>query len=57
MITVPVEVGEYDIDVLEAIFEKEQDFNTQDDRDKLLIAIVRQVWEKGKKMLDEEQKE
>ena len=43
MKTVTITVGDYDLEIIEQIFEKESAFKPQDPRDELMIEVMRQV--------------
>lgn len=45
---VSIIVGDYDVELLERIFENEAGFEPRDDRDKLLIQLMRQIIENPK---------
>ena len=43
MKTVTITVGDYDLEIIEQIFEKESKFAPQDPRDELMIEVMRQI--------------
>ena len=43
MKTVTITVGDYDLEIIEQIFEKESTFAPQDPRDELMIEVMRQI--------------
>ena len=43
MKSVTITVGDYDLEIIEQIFEKESAFAPQDPRDELMIEVMRQV--------------
>ena len=43
MKSVTITVGDYDLEVIEQIFEKESKFSPNDPRDELMIEVMRQV--------------
>ena len=43
MKSVTIKIGDYDVEVLEKIFAKEDDFKPRDPRDELIVEIMRQV--------------
>ena len=45
---VSITVGDYDVELLKKIFENEAGFEPRDDRDKLLIQLMRQIIENPK---------
>ncbi len=48
MKTVKIKVGDYDLELLQKIFNNESDFEPRDDRDILLIQLMKQVLENPK---------
>ncbi len=43
MKSVTITVGDYDIGVIEKIFENEKDFEPRDPRDELIVKVLRQI--------------
>ena len=43
MKTVTITIGDYDLEIIEQIFEKESSFAPQDPRDELMIEVMRQI--------------
>ena len=43
MKSVTITIGDYDLEVIEQIFEKESKFSPNDPRDELMIEVMRQV--------------
>ena len=43
MKSVTITIGDYDLEIIEQIFEKESAFSPQDPRDELMIEVMRQV--------------
>ena len=43
MKSVTITIGDYDLEIIEQIFEKENSFSPQDPRDELMIEVMRQV--------------
>ena len=43
MKSVTITIGDYDLEIIEHIFEKESAFSPQDPRDELMIELMRQV--------------
>ena len=43
MKSVTITIGDYDLEIIEHIFEKESAFSPQDPRDELMIEVMRQV--------------
>tara|TARA_Y100000310_G_C20001838_1_gene498878 strand:+ start:155 stop:412 length:258 start_codon:yes stop_codon:yes gene_type:complete len=43
MKSVTITVGDYDLEIIEQLFEAQKNFDPQDPRDELLIEIIRQV--------------
>jgi len=43
MKSVTITVGDYDLEIIEQIFEKESKFAPQDPRDELMIEVMRQI--------------
>ena len=43
MKSVTITVGDYDLEIIEQIFEKESAFSPQDPRDELMIELMRQI--------------
>ena len=43
MKSVTITIGDYDLEIIEQIFEKESAFSPQDPRDELMIELMRQI--------------
>ena len=43
MKSVTITIGDYDLEIIDQIFEKESAFSQQDPRDELMIEVMRQV--------------
>jgi len=43
MNNVTIEIGDYDLELINEIFDNEKDFQPRDPRDKVLIEVMRQV--------------
>lgn len=43
MNNVTIEIGDYDLELINQIFDNEKDFQPRDPRDKVLIEVMRQV--------------
>ena len=43
MKSVTITIGDYDLEIIEQIFEKESAFSPKDPRDELMIEVMRQV--------------
>ena len=43
MKSVTITIGDYDLEIIGQIFEKEAKFNPQDPRDELMIEVMRQI--------------
>ena len=43
MKSVTITIGDYDLEIIEQIFEKENKFSPQDPRDELMIELMRQI--------------
>ena len=48
MKTVKIKVGDYDLELLQKIFNNEAEFEPRDDRDILLIQLMKQILENPK---------
>ena len=55
MKSVTITVGDYDLEVIEQIFENEKKFEPNDPRDELMIEIMRQVKDNPKIDLGEDE--
>ena len=55
MKSVTITIGDYDLEIIEQIFEKESAFLPQDPRDELMIEIMRQVKDNPKIDLGEDE--
>ncbi len=55
MKSVTITVGDYDLEVIEQIFENEKKFELNDPRDELMIEIMRQVKDNPKIDLGEDE--
>ena len=43
MKSVTITIGDYDLEIIDQIFEKENSFSPQDPRDELMIELIRQI--------------
>jgi len=57
MKSVTITVGDYDLEIIEQIFEKESAFAPQDPRDELMIEVMRQVKDNPKIDLGQDEEE
>ena len=55
MKSVTITIGDYDLEIIDQIFEKESAFSPQDPRDELMIEIMRQVKDNPKIDLGEDE--
>ena len=55
MKSVTITIGDYDLEIIEQIFEKESAFEPNDPRDELMIEIMRQVKDNPKIDLGEDE--
>ena len=57
MKSVTITIGDYDLEIIEQIFEKESAFSPQDPRDELMIEVMRQVKDNPKVNLGQDEGE
>ena len=57
MKSVTITIGDYDLEIIEQIFEKESAFAPQDPRDELMIEVMRQVKDNPKIDLGQDEEE
>jgi hypothetical protein len=57
MKSVTITIGDYDLEIIEQIFEKESAFSPQDPRDELMIEVMRQVKDNPKVNLGQDEEE
>jgi hypothetical protein len=57
MKSVTITIGDYDLEIIEQIFEKESAFSPQDPRDELMIEVMRQVKDNPKIDLGQDEEE
>jgi|TARA_R110000824_G_scaffold16580_1_gene68651 hypothetical protein len=57
MKSVTITIGDYDLEIIEQIFEKESAFSPQDPRDELMIEVMRQVKDNPKVNLGADEEE
>ena len=55
MKSVTITVGDYDLEIIEQIFEKESAFSPQDPRDELMIELMRQIKDNPKVNLGDDE--
>jgi hypothetical protein len=57
MKSVTITIGDYDLEIIDQIFEKESAFSPQDPRDELMIEVMRQVKDNPKIDLGQDEEE
>ena len=57
MKSVTITIGDYDLEIIDQIFEKESAFAPQDPRDELMIEVMRQVKDNPKIDLGQDEEE
>ncbi len=55
MKSVTITIGDYDLEIIGQIFEKEAKFNPQDPRDELMIELMRQIKDNPKVNLGDDE--
>ena len=55
MKSVTITIGDYDLEIIEQIFENESKFEPQDPRDELMIELMRQIKDNPKVDLGEDE--